>query len=125
MAAIGWTLLRKFWYVPVIAALAFGLWVQHKDVKFERAQRAAAEVALKQAEEVNERNAQFIKRQNEDIELARKATERAIADAKTREAQTNAAKEEMRNAPGAADTVSPYFDALGDKLRSLNAAPSH
>lgn len=118
-------LLLKFWYVPVLAAMAFGLWVQHKDVKLARMERDTATAALEQAQEVNKRNKAVIRQMDMDKEAERKITEQAIAAEQARTAELNAIKEELRNAPGATDPADPYFDALGDRLRGLNPKISH
>lgn len=118
-------LLLKFWYVPVIAALAFGLWVQHKDVKFERMRAATATAALEQAVAVNERNRAVIRQFDADREAERRLTAEAIAAEQARTAELNEIKKELRNAPGANDTVAPYFDAVGDRLRGSHPEVSH
>jgi hypothetical protein len=114
-------LLLKFWYVPVIAAMLLGLWVQHKDVKLARFQAEQAGVALKQAEAVNKSNTKALRDMQIDQQIDRIATERAIAVAQARHTKNEQAKQELKNAPGANDPAPVYFDAVGDKLRVLQS----
>lgn len=115
----------KFWYVPVIAGLALYAWVQYKDVKLAHYERDQAVLELARAVGVNERNGEFIKRQEKAIEDEHKATAQAIADAAAVADETTKAKMELKNAPGANDPAPAYFDVLGDKLRQLGTKGSH
>ena len=123
--SIGWALLRKLWPFIAIAALAGVIWVQHKDVKLANLRAATANAALEQAVAVNDRNREVIRRFDADREEERKLTAAAIAAEHARTAELNEIKKELRNAPGANDTVAPYFDAVGDRLRGSHPEVSH
>lgn len=122
---IGWALLRKLWPFIAIAALLAVIAFQWQLVKNANLENAAAKVALSQAVAVNERNADVIRRFDAERDEARKVAEAAIAAEKVRTAELNAIKKELRNAPGASDPASPYFDALFDRLRLPNAKVGH
>lgn len=78
-------------------------------------------IELQQVERINKENARVMKELREDLAAERLATEKELAAAQKRATAVEEVKKELQNVPGASDTVHPYFDELGDRLRSLNS----
>lgn len=74
---------------------------------------------------VNKENTRIMKELREDIAAERLATEKELAAAQQRTTAIDDIKKEMEHAKGANDPVAPYFDELGDRLRSLNSGTAN
>ena len=124
LAGIGLFLLRNWKVVlPVLAALALAgyiLWLRadNADLKLERQE---LQMQLSQAQEVNRRNAETMRRMDANLVTERAATSAVQARVNKLQADINSAEQELLNVPGAHDPVDPFFDALGDSLRAIDA----
>ncbi len=103
-------LLSVIAYVAVLRVQKAGL---EKDL-------AASELAVQHVTEINERNKATIKRQQENIAEERRLNAEFIEARKKTAASTDKAIQELQNAPGANDRVSPHIDLLLERLRSLD-----
>lgn len=99
-------------YVAVLRVQKSGL---EKDL-------AASELAVQHVTEINDRNKATIKRQQENIAEERRLNAEFIAARQKTAASTDAAIQELQNAPGASDRVSPHVDLLLQRLRALDQA---
>ena len=94
-----------------LGATAYIYYLKYQNVSIE----------LQQVERINKENARVMKELREDLAAERLATEKELAAAQKRATAVEEVKKELQNVPGANDRVHPYFDELGDRLRSLNS----
>lgn len=80
-----------------------------------------AEQQLSIAVEVNKANARAAKELREDWALEKVETEKELAAAQQRATAIEKVKQELQNAPEANTPAGPFFDLLGERLRSLNS----
>lgn len=116
----------RHWKVilPVLAALALAGYVMYlrMDNADLKKDLAASEQIIEKQAEVNRRNAEFMKRQEASIAEERKLNAEMIEATKARTSRIEEVRKELQNAPGAQERVSPHFDLLGQRLRSLDKA---
>ncbi len=124
LTGIGLFLLRNWKVVlPVLAALALAgyiLWLRadNADLKLERQE---LQTQLAQAEEINRRNSETMRRMDENLATERAATSAVQTRVNELQAEVNSAEQELSNAPGANEPAGEFFDALGDSLRAIDA----
>lgn len=80
---------------------------------------------LEQALEINKANTRVMKELREDVAAEKLATAKELAAAQKRATALDKQKEELDNAPDAQKPVGPFFDELGDRLRSLNSGTAN
>jgi TRAP-type C4-dicarboxylate transport system substrate-binding protein len=114
-------LLIRFWYLPVIVLLISALAFAGLYAKNQRLLADAARQELNQALTVNKQNAKALRELQLDRQIERELTRKEIEAAQRRAASIDQLKKDMQNVPGANDPVHPYFDELGDRLRSLDS----
>lgn len=110
--------------LSVLAALALAGYVMYlrMDNADLKKDLAASEQIIEKQAEVNRRNAEFMKRQEASIAEERKLNAEMIEATKARTSRIEEVRKELQNAPGAQERVSPHFDLLGQRLRSLDKA---
>lgn len=110
--------------LSVLAALALTGYVMHlrMDNADLKKDLAASEQIIEKQAEVNRRNAEFMKRQEASIAEERRLNAEMIEATKARTSRIEEVRKELQNAPGAQERVSPHFDLLGQRLRSLDKA---
>lgn len=78
-------------------------------------------VKLEQVERINKENARVMRELQIDMQIERELTKKELAEAQKRASAIDQVEKELQNVPGANDPVHPYFNELGDRLRSLNS----
>ena len=76
---------------------------------------------LETALSVNQNNQRVVRELELDKQIEREITKKEIAATQKRATAIEDLLRKLQNAQGADDPVSPYFDELGDGLRSLNS----
>lgn len=76
---------------------------------------------LEQALAVNRSNTKALRELRLDRQIEREITRKELEAAQSRAASIDSVKKDMQNVEGANDIVAPYFDELGDRLRSLDS----
>lgn len=100
--------------ILLLLAVSVGLyWRAEAAVK----DRIAAQLERDTAIAVNDRNTRTLRELRIDRQIERVLTQKEIEAAQRRATSIDKTKKEMQNVPGANDTVHPYFDELGDRLR--------
>lgn len=118
-------LLIRFWYLPVIALLIAALAFSGLYAKNQRLLANKARQELSQAVVVNKQNAKIMREIKIDRQVEREITRKELEAAQKRATSIDNVKKDMQNVEGANDRVHPYFDELGDRLRSLNSEVSN
>lgn len=102
------------------ALFSYVMWLRADNADL-RAEVVTYEAELQRAAEVNARNAEFMRRQNDNLVAERAATAKVQKRVTALQAEINSAEQELLNAPGANDPAGEFFDALGDRLRAIDA----
>lgn len=84
-----------------------------------------AEQQLSIAVRVNEENTRIAKEIREDWALEKVETEKELAATQKRATAIEKVKQEIQNAPEANDPAGPFWDDLGERLRSLNSGTTN
>jgi hypothetical protein len=101
----------------IILALSITTFVFYQRSEIAVLEKEKAEKELSIAVEVNERNAETVKRLQATALAERKAIEKELEATRIRAASLEKISKDMDNVEGANDPAGAYWDAYGDRLR--------